>query len=118
MLLMNHVQVPWHVRGLGPRNRDCVVPRAGYNFHLVHVQPHTVPASSMAHVETNPDHHIVFDGQGSKLASAPYDTETKLDKEQVRRTSLFRELHMCCCPSTACLYCICKRPSLHSSPAI
>lgn len=116
---MKYVQVPWHVRVWGPIKLDCVVPQAGYNFHLVHVQPHTVPASSMAHVETNPDHHIVFDGQGGKLASAPYDTETKLDKEQVRQTSLLKDLkELCtCCLLKACLCWMRKRRSLHSSPA-
>ena len=84
----------------------------------MHVQPHTVPASSMAHVETNPDHHIVFDGQGGKLASTPYDTETKLDKEQVRLTSLLRELYSCMRLSTACQCWICKRHSLLYSSAV
>ena len=83
-----------------PRRRLCaqvadsVVPGAGFSFRLVHVQPHTVPASSMAHVEA--DSHMAFDRQGGKLAPTAYDTETKLDKEQVMKR-LVKEVCMQCC---------------------
>ncbi|KAK9843810.1 hypothetical protein WJX81_007230 [Elliptochloris bilobata] len=64
----------------------------GYRrFHSVHVQPHTVPvtrASFTAHVETKPE-HTAYDGQGRNLAAQPYDTGTKLDKEQTATTEHF-----------------------------
>ena len=54
----------------------------GYKYNLVHVQPHTVPASFMADV-SNPENVAYSEN------NLPYDTTTKLDKEQVCSPACF-----------------------------
>lgn len=55
---------------------------AGYKYNLVHVQPHTVPASFMADVSNR-------DNVAYNEKNLPFDTATKLDKEQVCSPACF-----------------------------